>query len=228
MHRFSYLDHNWLPLKINNQTLSAHLKQMRGCVYDLGCGIRPYEHDILSVADKYIGVDWAETMHDLKADVVADLNKPLPIENMMADTVVSFQVIEHLSEPQIMLNEAFRILKPNSYIFLTSPWQWSIHEAPYDYFRYSLYGLKYLFDKAGFVDVKVIPQSGFFTTWILKMNYFTFRFVRGPQLVVWLVRMTLLPFWFVGQVVAPYLDKLDWNWALEASGYYVIARKPAN
>ena len=80
-----------------------------------------------------------------------------------------------------MLNEAFRILKPGGAIVLQVPWQWRVHEAPHDYFRYTPYGLKYLFEKAGFVDVVVEPQSGFFTMWILKMNYFSTRFIRGPR-----------------------------------------------
>ena len=110
MHKFSYLDHNWLALKMNNQTLVQFAGIIKGIVYDLGCGIRPYEPDILFVAEEYVGVDWSNTLHGLQADIAAELNKPLPIEDGVADTVVSFQVMEHLCEPQIMLNEAYRIL----------------------------------------------------------------------------------------------------------------------
>jgi hypothetical protein len=53
------------------------------------------------------GVDWSGTLHELKADILADLNEPLPIEDQVADTVVSLSVLEHLREPQTMLNEAF-------------------------------------------------------------------------------------------------------------------------
>jgi len=35
----------------------------------------------------------------------------------------------------------------------------------------------------------------------------------------------LLLFWYLGQKAAPLLDKLDSNWALETSGYYVTAKK---
>lgn len=228
MHSFSVRSHNWLVLKGNNEILRKNLGEIHGVVYDLGCGIRPYEDDILKVADKYLGVDWSNTLHGLQADVVADLNKPLPIADEAADTVVSFQVMEHLCEPQIMLNEAHRILKPDGTIIVTVPWQWWIHEAPYDFFRYTPYGLKYLFEKAGFVDVVVEPQSGFFTMWILKMNYFSLRFVRGPQPLRWLIKAGLVPIWFIGQIFAPLLDKLDRNWAVETSGYFVTARKPTS
>ncbi len=95
MHDIVYSRHNWLAIKKNNEALEKHLLYIKGTVYDLESGTRPYEKDILGVADAYIGVDWGSTLHTLKADVVSDLNKPLPIESMVADVVTSFQVLEH-------------------------------------------------------------------------------------------------------------------------------------
>lgn len=225
MKKYSYLDHNWLIVKKCNDSIQKQVRNLSGVVYDLGCGRRPYEKDILAKADKYVGVDWSETFHDLRADIVSDLNKQLPIDDRVADAVVSFQVLEHLSEPQLMLNESFRILKPNGIIFLTVPFQWWLHEQPYDYFRFTPYGLEYLFNKAGFTDLIIEPQSGFFTMLILKMNYFTRRFVCGPKPVRWLAKLCLVPAWYIAQLAAPILDKLDKNWAAETSVFCVSARK---
>ena len=216
---------NWLIYDSADKLLEKHTACYTGILYDLGCGEAAHKEFFLSYADKYIGIDWAGSIHDTKADIAADLNKPLPIESNVADTVVSLSVLEHLCEPQSMLNEAFRILKPGGNIVLQVPWQWWIHEAPYDFFRYTPYGLKYMFEKAGFSDVIVEPQSGFFTMWILKINYFSQRFIRGPKPLCWLIKAALLPLWYVGQKAAPLLDKLDKNWALETSGYFVTAKK---
>lgn len=218
--------HNWLIYDIGDRFLQRYSKYYKGVLYDLGCGESPFRFYFLKHAKQYVGVDWAGSYHDTKADIAADLNKPLPVESEVADTVISFSVMEHLCEPQMMLNEAYRILKPGGSIILQVPWQWWIHEAPYDFFRFTPYGLKYLFKKAGFVDVDVEPQSGFFTMWILKMNYFSSRFVHGPTLLRWMIKAGLLPFWYLGQKMAPLLDKLDRNWAAETSGYYVTAQKP--
>ena len=217
--------HNWLIYDVGDRDLLKYSQHYKGTLYDLGAGESPYKDFFLGFADQYIAVDWAGSFHDTKADIAADLNKPLPIESEAADTVVSLSVMEHLCEPQIMLNEAYRILKPGGRIVLQVPWQWWIHEAPYDFFRYTPYGLKYLFEKAGFVDVVVEAQSGFFTMLTLKVNYFSKRFIRGPQPLCWLIKAVLLPFWYLGQKAAPLLDKLDRNWALETSGYYVTAKK---
>jgi hypothetical protein len=39
------------------------------------------------------------------------------------------------------------------------PFQWWIHEAPYDYFRYTQYELLYMFRKAGSQYVVVEPEE---------------------------------------------------------------------
>jgi len=218
--------HNWLVYDIGDKFLQKHVNIYKGKLYDLGCGEAPYRNFFLKYADQYIGVDWSGSHHDANANVLADLNEPLPVESCVADTAVSLSVMEHLCEPQNMLREAFRILKPSGWMVLQVPWQWWIHEAPYDFFRYTPYGLTYLFQKAGFVDVNVEPQAGFFTMMTLKVNYFSLRLIRGPNLMRMAIRGLLSPFWYFGQKLAPVLDKLDRNWALEAPGYYVTARKP--
>jgi hypothetical protein len=79
--------------------------------------------------------------------------------------------------------------------------------------------------KAGFVEVEVEAQSGFFTMWLVKFNYFTLRFIRGSRLLRWTIKALLLPIWYLDQKAAPYLDKLDKNWSAESTGYFVTARK---
>lgn len=110
-------------------------------------------------------------------------------------------------------------------MILQAPFQWWVHEAPYDYFRYTPYGFRYMLEKAGFVDVIVEPQSGFFTMWLLKLNYFTLRFIRGPLPIRMIIKSFLWIIWNINQVLAPFLDKLDRHWEAETSGYFVIAKK---
>lgn len=217
--------HNWLAYNKCDQFLQKYSYLYKGTLYDLGCGESPYREFFLQYAEEYVGVDWSGSYHDTKADLAADLNQALPLPSEIAGTVVSLSVLEHLSEPQMMLNEAYRVLIPGGAMILQVPWQWWIHEAPYDFFRYTPYGLKYMFEKAGFADVRVEPQAGFFSMLILKMNYFTRRFVRGPTLLRFVLRVVFTPFWYAGQALAPTLDRLDRNWAADATGYFVTAKK---
>ena len=217
--------HNWSIYNTGDRFLEKYSKHLKGHLVDLGCGEAPFKEYFLQFVDKYTGVDWSNTFHNSAADVVSDLNVGINLDDKVADSIISLSVMEHLCEPQAFLNESYRILKQGGAMVLQVPWQWHVHEAPHDYFRYTPYGLKYMFEKAGFVDIEVEAQCGFFTTWIVKMNYFSARFIRGPKPLKWIIGAALLPFWTLGQVLAPYLDKLDRNWDAETQGYFVLARK---
>jgi SAM-dependent methyltransferase len=211
---------NWLALKINNKSLEDYKDRIRGLVIDLGCGASPYKKDILKGARTYIGVDWEYSLHDLSnVDVFADLTNPFPFKNDYADTIVSFQVMEHLPDPLLFLAECYRVLKSGGRIFITLPFMWHVHEAPYDFYRYTRYGLQHLIKKSGFVDIEIRENTGFWQMWILKFNYHTERFSWGPFKIFW------IPIWWLGQWIAPILDKYDRH-PQETAGYSVMARKP--
>ncbi len=219
--------HNWLIYKKYDYLLKKCNTCYKGALYDFGCGESPYKMFFLKYADTYTGVDWAGSYYKTKADIIADLNKPLPIESNVADTIVSISVLEHLCEPQTMLNESFRILKPGGYFILQVPFQWWVHESPYDYFRYTPFGLKYLLSKAGFGEVEILPIGGYFTARILKANYFMAMKVNGKNPLLKFLRILIIPIWYFNQWLAPFLDKLDRNKMNETVGYWVIAKKQA-
>ncbi len=216
--------HNWLIYKISDHWLEQYTSLYRGSLYDFGCGEMPYRDWLLGYASQYTGVDWGDTLHELKADVVADLNAPIPIGSEVADTVISLSVMEHLREPQVFLTEAHRILKQEGAMILQVPFMWWVHEAPHDYYRYTEYGLRYMFEKAGFADISVHAQSGFWTMWTLKFNYQSVRLIRGPWLARKIINFLLRGLWAVNQRIAPLLDK-HWKTEGETVGYFVVAYK---
>ena len=185
----------------------------------------PYKEFFLQYVDKYIGVDWTKTLHNSKADVISNLNEKIKLPDDYADTIVSLSVMEHLCEPQIFLNESYRILKDGGIMILQVPWMWWIHELPHDYFRYTPYGLKYMFEKAGYKDIHIQPTSGFFTMWFLKMNYFSLKWIKGSKIRRSFTRGLLIPFWYLSQKLAPWLDSKHRGWSLESAGFFVVAKK---
>ncbi len=216
---------NWILYKQGDKYLQKYSKYYLGNLIDLGCGEAIYKDFFLQYCDKYTGVDWTKTQHNSKADIVSDLNIQIDLKDEVADTTISLSVIEHLCEPQVFLNESYRILKKNGYMILQVPWQWGLHEIPNDYFRYTPYGLRYLFEKSGFKNIKIEATTGIFTVLIVKLNYFSLQFIRGPKFLRSLIKLILIPFWYIGQLLAPLLDKLDNNWGAETQGYFVIAKK---
>lgn len=216
--------YNWLIYDIGDACLTKFRHYYKGHLYDLGCGEMPYKNWLLNCADQYTGVDWGSSLHELKADILADLNEPLPIESEVADTVMSLSVMEHLREPHVFLNEAHRILRPGGHMILQVPFMWWVHEAPYDFYRYTRYGLQYMFEKAGFTEITIYPQTSFWVMWTLKFNYQTTRLIRGPWLIRKVMALLMRGIWAFDQRVAPWLDKY-WKGEAETAGYFVVARK---
>ncbi|UCI05686.1 class I SAM-dependent methyltransferase [Mesorhizobium sp. B1-1-8] len=85
----------------------------------------------------------------------------IPVEDGRYDAVVCTQVLEHLPEPLVVLRELHRTLKPGGSMILTCPLWYEEHERPYDFYRYTQFGLKHLVEKAGFVVEEVRWLDGY-------------------------------------------------------------------
>lgn len=142
--------------------------QIEGSLIDLGCGKKPYEN--LFKVHKYTGVDVEVSGHshsNSKIDVYYD-GKKLPFENETFDSVVCFEVLEHVFNPDEILPELNRVLKKNAKGIITVPFCWNEHEVPYDYARYSSFGIKHLLEKNGF-KVLEVHKTGKFSLVIIEL-----------------------------------------------------------
>lgn len=127
-------------------------------VLDVGAGDAPYRE--LFAAHRYRTSDWAGTTHAPEGgvDIVAPAHD-LPLEPGSLDAVVCTQVLEHVAEPGAALAEFRRVLRPDGWLFLTTPFVWYLHELPHDYYRYTPYGLRHLLEGAGFDDIDIAPMN---------------------------------------------------------------------
>ena len=216
--------HNWLILKVVNETLKIKLSQYAsGTLIDIGCGEKPYQEMAAPYVEKHIGVDHEDTPHDKsRIDLIATAYN-IPYNNDGCDTVLCTDVLEHLEEPSQAISEAFRILKPGGYAIYTVPLFWHLHEEPRDFYRYTEHGLRYLFVKNGFDVIEIQALTGFIVTFSQELVYFLYRFRKGGMInpLWWLVP----PVGMLIQVVAYLLHKLDKSKAFTAE-YTAVAKKP--
>lgn len=196
----------------------------KGQVLDIGCGNKPYESWFEGRVTEYKGCDVVQS-NLCKVDVVCEATA-LDFPNDRFDTVFSTQVIEHVSDPFTMLREAFRVMRPDGVLILSAPFCWELHEEPYDFFRYSKYGLRSMIENAGFQIEVIIPNGGKWAAigqlWI-NIIYSTFtskkwytKLLKGLFLNL---RFTSFLNWFFVK-----LDKANYSDLLTLN-YVVVARK---
>lgn len=149
-----------------------------GVLLDIGCGRMPYRDLFLKKVDKYIGLDHPETARlysgKFKPDIYANASK-IPLKDKSIDTIIMFMVLEHLHDPEKALKEIKRITKKNGAIVVSTVQLYPIHDAPYDYLRFTKYGLKELFERSGLKIIKIKSQGNFWSFWGLSLNVFLFQ-----------------------------------------------------
>ena len=214
---------NTLVNRIHDRELKRFASiYLKGRLIDIGCGEKPYSDMIKPYVTEYVGVDHQDTLHDKSHIDRFGTAYDIPAEDSEFDSAICTAVLEHLEEPDKAIKETNRVLKKGGYAIYTVPLFWHLHEEPRDFYRYTKYGLKYLFEKNGFEIVELKALSGFWVTFGQELVYYLWRFRKGGK---------LNPFWWIVPVVGIFiqgicylLNKIDhseeFTWA-----YIVIARK---
>lgn len=128
--------------KILDEMLKLTSKQQsRLKILDLGCGYKPFKS--LFSNDQYIGVDMSLNSY---ADIIAD-NQDLPFKNNIFDIIIISEVLEHCENEYKVIDELRRVAKNKALVYLTLPFIFPLHGAPYDFNRFTQHKLKSFFKK---------------------------------------------------------------------------------
>ncbi len=202
-------------------------------VLDAGAGTGPYrklfEHAVYEAADfaqlgtKYTKLDYVCTLADI------------PVSDSRFDRVLFNQVLEHVDDPPAVLAELYRVLKPGGRILCTCPLFYAEHQKPYDYFRYTRFGLHHLFEQAGFGEVRIRWLEGYFGTVAYQFKQMRYALPRNPRELESGWRVVYLGPLLWGTRTLAYLlmhafSRADLRWKYTRSGmpknYLVLAEKP--
>lgn len=120
-----------------------------GKILDIGCGTKPYKN--LFLYEKYDGleIDTPKTRQMGQAEYFY-MGDIFPFEDGVYDGMLCNQVLEHIFEPDIFLQEIHRALKKDGLLLLTVPFVWDEHDQPYDCARYSSFGISHILKKNNF------------------------------------------------------------------------------
>ncbi len=138
-----------------NKLLKKHVIP-EGKVLDVGSGWRVHYENAVRL----------DINPDYNPDVVADIQRGTDFPDSHFDTVLMFDVLEHLEYPHRAVEEVKRMLKPGGTIYITVPFCFPRHGE--EYYRFSDLALRGMLN--GF-DVQIIPveKSKF---WNLVWNYY--------------------------------------------------------
>lgn len=160
------------------RAISLHSNQAHGELLDFGCGSKPYEA-LFSNVSHYVGCDIESSGHDhatSKVDYFYD-GMVLPFRDASFDWVVSFEVIDDIFNLDVILKELHRVTKPGGFLLLTTPFCWQEQEAPYDFARYTSYGLPHILERSGF-HVVDYQKTGSYTLCIFQLiQYYLYQYI---------------------------------------------------
>lgn len=140
------------------RALDSAFAGLRGRVLDIGCTDRRFATRLPAGCD-YIGLDYPDTamgLYRTRPDVFADA-RALPFPGASVQGVILKDVLEHVPGPDAVLSEIARVLAAGGTLVLWMPFIYPIHDAPYDFQRYTEHGLRRYLAAHGF---KVTELSG--------------------------------------------------------------------
>lgn len=149
------LNHYFVEDFLNTYFCSYH-NSKKGKILDLGCGEQPYRRMYEKYFSEIITAD--VEIRNGNTDVILETDF-LPFEDLFFDVILFTEVIEHIADPFKTVSEISRVLKPGGKLLLTWPFNYSLHEMPNDYFRYTEFFMQKLLYKHN-LEIAKITRRG--------------------------------------------------------------------
>jgi SAM-dependent methyltransferase len=166
-------------------SLKIFLPDLTGYLLDVGCGQMPYKSLVTSPPSRvtrYIGLDLkGNSIHKNNPDITWKDGK-IPLSDNAVDCAICTEVLEHCIDPDKVLMEIYRVLKPGGLLFFTVPFLWPLHEVPYDNYRYTPFSLEFHLKKSGFTQIELRSLGG----WDASLAQMLGLWIRRRPMRKWL------------------------------------------
>lgn len=221
--RFTPWKFNWLA----NHKIIAALEKVRshahGELLDIGCGSKPFAPIFAGQVSRYWGSDLAASRYlgGERPDAFASAEAQ-PFKSGAFDTVLGLSMLTYLPEPGRMIDEAHRVLRPGGTLILEFTQMVPLHDEPWDFFRFTRFGAKYLLERSGFEVVEYVPIGGLWARVGLSTIAGLQRWNRGPTRILTEIPVRVL--YLVLQLFFELMDRVFFD-PREVLAHLVVARK---
>ena len=163
----------WVQKRIGD-AIASHAHLAHGILLDVGCGLKPYEKYFAPHVEQYYGTEYSveSGFRGNRADAAGDA-EAMPFADQSVDTILCTEVLEHVKNPEKVIEEFARILKPDGIIMTTAPFFYPIHDS-FDFFRYTNEGIAVMMKRHGLEIEKIKPLSGTGLTVAMMFNFYLF------------------------------------------------------
>jgi SAM-dependent methyltransferase len=165
---------NYLVLsnrRVHMQKVFAKMERV-GKVLDVGAQYCPYYPLFKDKCESYTSLDVLDTPI---VDIVCDA-EDMQLEDCCFDLVLCTQVLEHVRNPQRVVDECYRVLRPGGLLIATAPSIFPEHGYPGDFWRYMPDGFRHLL--RAFSQVEVLGELDFGES-LASVNCYYGRVVTG-------------------------------------------------
>jgi SAM-dependent methyltransferase len=168
------------------QELRSHSHLFVGRVLNAGAGDRDISH---LISGQLVNQDIETGKHNANIQVHSPLDD-IPFDDGYFDAIICNAVLEHVENPEKVLAEFARVLRPSGTLYLCVPFMQPEHLDPTDFQRYTVDGLAALVRRHGFDVREASAMHSVYTTlgWILFEWLRPFPGWRG-----WMLRWAIAP-----------------------------------
>ncbi len=159
---YYFLWHIFCPVYLNGKRPVSVLRMLdvnkKNLVLNLGSGPRRIHGDFINL----------DVIPFPEVDIIADVSE-LPFADGTFDAVVSESLLEHVPDPQKVVSEMRRVLRPEGILYASIPFLTPFHASPDDFNRWTKNGLHHLF--SGFKLVEEGVDGGPWSALLVFLAY---------------------------------------------------------
>jgi SAM-dependent methyltransferase len=179
---FSFNYHNIHHIvNFNKKLVKEQIVPKNSRLLDVGGGASPYYEIFKNTVKEYVVLDLVNALPEAesrKIIQVAGYAENLPFENESFEIILCNQALEHVNDDLKVLREIYRVLKKEGLFIGSAPHISPIHLEPFDYRRFTWFGIEKMLNDQHFKILKIEGNGGIYKTiaitlltdWFLSEN----------------------------------------------------------